>query len=169
MDRARWRRALGLVAAAACVVTIAGFGRAAENLTLAPGLSFTDDSSDDFPIRADDLGAATTGGGRVTIAFFGAAHCWNTNREAERLVTLYPKFRDRVRFVVVDVGHPSEPQRALMQRHYRGYIPTIVVFAADGSVRHSGSGETAARRGDTGELERLLAEAMGAPVEAEAR
>jgi hypothetical protein len=163
MDRAGWRRTLGFIAGVACVVAIAELVEAGENLTLAPGLSFTDDSSDSFPIRGEDLGAAATGGGRATIAFFGAAHCWNTNREAERLVALYPKFRDRMRFVVVDVNHPSESQRALMQQHYRGYIPTLVVFSADDRVLYSGSGETARRRGDTGPLEKLLADALGSP------
>ena len=66
---------------------------AAENLELAPGLSFTDDSSDSFPIQGDHLGDADLGKGRAAIVFFGASNCWNTNREAERLVAIYPKMR----------------------------------------------------------------------------
>src|SRR5262249_25824789 len=67
---------------------------AADNLRLASGLSFTDDSSADFPIRGDHLEDAERRPGRATVMFFGASHCWNTNREAERLVALYPKYRD---------------------------------------------------------------------------
>ncbi len=89
------------------LLTLAVSALAADNLTLAPGLSFTDDSSDDFPIRGDHLTAAEVVEGRAAVVFFGASNCWNTTREAERLVTLYPKFRDRVSFIIVDVNHPS--------------------------------------------------------------
>ena len=133
-----------------------GRAEAAESLRLAPGLSFDDDASSRFPIEGDRLGDAEIGNGRVTLAFFGAAHCWNTNREAERVVALYPKFRDTVRFLVVDVGRPSEAQRPLLEKYYEGRIPTLVLFASDGSVRYSRSGETARRRGDTAALEKLL-------------
>jgi len=142
-------------------VTTVGAVEGAQNLTLAPGLSFTDDSSDSFPIRGNDLGTAEIAPGRVAIVFFGAAHCWNTNREAERLVAVYPKFREQVSFVVVDVNHPSAAQRPLMRRFYTGYIPTIVIFARDGGVLYSESGETAMRRGDTQALETLITKAIG--------
>jgi hypothetical protein len=148
-------RVLSLAVALCCA-----FGalpaQAADNLKLAPGLSFGDDSSSAFPIEGDDLGSARVEAGKGAIAFFGAAHCWNTNREAERVVALYPKFRDRVRFVVVDVEHPSEAQRDLVARHYRGSIPTVVVWDRSGRVIHAAAGETAATRGDTRSLEALL-------------
>ena len=94
--------------------------------------------------------------GRAALVFFGAAHCWNTNREAERVITLYPKFRDRVSFIVVDVAHPSDAQRPLLKAHYRGYIPTLAIFATDGTVAYERSGETASERGDTRALAALL-------------
>ena len=157
---ARMPSAAVFVAVGAYVLAAGSPARGAENLALAPGLSFVDDSSAEFPIRGDDLGAVEIGAGRAAVAFFGTAHCWNTNREAERLVALYPKFRDRVSFVVVDVGHPSEPQRPIVTEHYHGYIPTVVVFTPDGKVLYSRSGETASRRGDTTQLEHLIAKAI---------
>jgi len=132
---------------------------AAENLTLAPGLRFTDDSSNSFPIQGDHLGDAEFGTGRPALAFLGASNCWNTNREAERLVALYPKFRDRVSFIIVDVNHPSEAQRPLLKAHYKGSIPTLVVFAPDGTVLYARSGETADKRGDTSALDALISRA----------
>src|SRR6058998_2408731 len=104
--------------AAIWLLTLTRLALAAENLTLAPGLSFTDDSSDSFPIRGDHLGDAEFGKGRAAVAFFGASNCWNTNREAERLVALYPMFRDRVSFIIVDVNHPSNAQRPLLKAYY---------------------------------------------------
>ena len=121
---------------------------AADDLHLAPGLSFTDDSSDSFPIRGDHMEEGASRPGRATVMFFGASHCWNTNREAERLVALYPKYRGRVSFIVVDVNHPSTSQRVLLDTYYRGSIPTLVITVAG---RHTpprsarGNGEDAGR------------------------
>jgi hypothetical protein len=133
---------------------------AADNLRLAPRLSFTDDSSDDFPIQGDHLEDAGRRPGRATVMFFGASHCWNTNREAERIVSFYPKYRDRVSFVVVDVAHPSPSQRPFLETYYRGSIPTVVVLGRDGTTVYAGAGETAATRGDTGVLDSLITRAV---------
>jgi hypothetical protein len=134
---------------------------AADNLRLAPGLSFTDDSSSTFPIEGDHLEDGVVTRGRAAIAFFGASHCWNTNREAERLVALYPRFRERISFVIVDVNHPSHAQRPLLAAHYHSAIPTLVVFAPSGAVLYERAGETASARGDTRALETLLNRAIG--------
>jgi hypothetical protein len=93
--------------------------------------------------------------------FFGAAHCWNTNREAERLVALYPKYEGRVRFLIVDVNHPSPAQRPLLQTYYRGSIPTLVVVGRDGAQLYAEAGETARTRGDTRALDSLISRAIG--------
>jgi hypothetical protein len=151
--------AIALMAASG--LTRATSARGATDLHIAPGLSFTDDSSDNFPIRGGDMEDAELRPGRVTVMFFGAAHCWNTNREAERLVALYPKYRDRVRFIVVDVNRPSAAQRALMQRYYSGSIPTLVILAPDGGPFYARAGETARMRGDTRGLDSLITRALG--------
>jgi hypothetical protein len=130
--------------------------RAASDLRLAPDLSFTDDSSSNFPIAGNSIGDATVASDRATIMFFGTAHCWNTNREAQRLVALYPKYRDKIDFVIVDLDHPSLSQRPLIARYYRGSIPTITIIDRKGEVIYNRAGETAATRGDTSKLEALL-------------
>jgi hypothetical protein len=145
---------LMVVAALSWIASAPAF--AASDLHLAPDLSFTDDSSSNFPIAGDSIGDATIATDRATIMFFGTAHCWNTNREAERLVALYPKYRDRIDFVIVDVDHPSAPQQALMAKYYRGFIPTIAVVDRKGEIIYDRAGETASTRGDTAELETLL-------------
>jgi hypothetical protein len=130
--------------------------RAASDLHLAPDLSFTDDSSSNFPIAGNSIGDATIASDRGTIMFFGTAHCWNTNREAQRLVALYPKYRDKVDFVIVDVNHRSLSQQPLIARYYRGYIPTIAVIDRKGEVLYNRAGETSRTRGDTSYLDALL-------------
>lgn len=149
-----------LGAAAITLALVPGGARAADDLHLAQHLSFTDDSSDAFPIRGRHLADAKTGDGKATVIFFGASNCWNTNREAERLVSLYPKYKDRVRFVVVDVAHPSEAQKPLVEKHYEGAIPTVTVLAPDGSVLYDRAGETAATRGDAQPLAALIESAL---------
>ena len=152
-------RFVSYVAVAALVTASAA--RGADHLALAPGLSFSNDSSDSFPIRGDHLGDAESQPGRPTVMFFGAAHCWNTNREAERLVALYPKYQDRVSFIIVDVNHPSPSQRRLLDSYYQGSIPALVVRAPDGALVYSQAGETAGTRGDTRALDSIIGKALG--------
>jgi hypothetical protein len=129
---------------------------AADDLKLAPNLSFSDDSSSNFPIAAGHSSDATPAGDRATIVFFGTAHCWNTNREAERLVSLYPKYRNKINFVIVDLNNVSPSQRPLVAKYYQGPIPTIAVLDSNGQVIYDRAGETAATRGDASHLQTLL-------------
>src|SRR4030095_497277 len=100
-------------------------GGGATNLSLAPDLSFTDDSSANFPIRGENLGDARIASDRPTAIFMGTSHCWNTNREAERFVALYRKHASDARFLVVDLDHPSADQKKLVARFSTGYITTL--------------------------------------------
>ena len=128
----------------------------ATDLTLAPNLSFTDDSSNNFPIRGQNLQNGAIASDRPTIIFFGTSHCWNTNREAERFVALYLKEKDAVRFLVVDLDHASAAQRPLASRLYHGSIPTLAVLDRSGKVVYNEAGETSGRGGDTSRLEEIL-------------
>ncbi len=128
----------------------------ARSLTLAPGLSFTDDSSANFPIRGENLFAGQIARDRPTIVFFGTSHCWNTNREAERLVDFYARHGEEARFLVVDLDHVAPAQRSLVSRYYRGAIPTLAFLTAAGRAVYDEAGETARRRRDTSELDKLL-------------
>ena len=136
-------------------VAPAGAGGATD-LSLAPDLSFTDDSSSNFPIRGSNLTDGKIASDRPTAVFFGTSHCWNTNREAERFVALYRKHKDEARFVVVDLSRPSSEQKTLVARLYRGFIPTLAFLDRGGKVVYNRAGETARERGDASELERLL-------------
>lgn len=133
----------------------------ASNLFLAPDLSFTDDSSANFPIRGENVSDGGIASDRPTVIFFGTAHCWNTNREAERFVALYRKHAAEARFVVVDVEHASADQKKLVSRFSRGYIPTLAFLDRKGSVVYNRAGETARERGDASALEGILRKAIG--------
>jgi hypothetical protein len=131
-------------------------GPPATDLKLAPDLSFSDDSSPNFPIAGKNLSDGSIATDHATVIFFGTANCWNTAREAERLVQLYPQYKDKIRFIVVDLRNPSLAQRALIARYYQGYIPTIAVIDRNGNVLYDRAGETASERGDTSNLQKLL-------------
>lgn len=131
-------------------------GPPAADLKLAPNTSFTDDSSPNFPIEGRNLSDGSIATGHATAIFFGTANCWNTAREAERLVRLYPSYKDKIRFIVVDLQHPSLAQRPLIARYYHGYIPTIAVIDSAGNLLYDRAGETASERGDTSGLQKLL-------------
>src|SRR6202050_3573717 len=131
-------------------------GPPATDLRLAPELSFTDDSSPNFPIAGKNLADGSVAADHATVIFFGTANCWNTAREAERLVQLYPRYKDKIRFVVVDLRNPSLAQKPLIARYYQGYIPTIAVIDSRGNLLYDRAGETASERGDTSNLQKLL-------------
>jgi hypothetical protein len=131
-------------------------GVPATDLTLAPGLSFSDDSSPNFPIAGKNLSDGSIANDHATVIFFGTANCWNTAREAERLVQVYPQYKDKIHFVIVDLRNPSIAQRGLIARYYRGYIPTIAVIDSRGNVLYDRAGETASQRGDASNLQKLL-------------
>jgi hypothetical protein len=131
-------------------------GPPATDLKLAPDLSFSDDSSSNFPIAGKNLSDGSITSDHATVIFFGTANCWNTAREAERLVNLYPQYKDKIHFVVVDLRSPSLAQHPLIDRYYHGYIPTIAVIDSKGNVLYDRAGETASERGDTSNLQKLL-------------
>jgi len=131
-------------------------GPPATDLKLAPGLSFSDDSSPNFPIEGKNLSDGSIAADQTTVIFFGTANCWNTAREAERLMQLYPRYKDKIRFVIVDLRNPSSGQRGLISHYYHGYIPTIAVIDSAGNVLYDRAGETASERGDTSNLQKLL-------------
>lgn len=128
----------------------------ARRLSLAPDLSFTDDSSSNFPIRGENLGDGRIASDRPTVVFFGTSHCWNTNREAERVVALYAKASESARFVVVDLNHVSREQQPLVSRFYRGAIPTLAFLDRTGRAVYDEAGETSSRRKDASKLEDIL-------------
>ena len=136
------------------VLSVTG-AQAAANLQLAPGLSFNDDSSGSFPIVGSDLAAGPVEG-KATVIFFGTSNCWNAAREAERLVKLYPQYRNQIEFVVVDLNRVSPEQQGLVSRYYRGASPTVAVVDSKGSLIYDRAGETADRRGDASNLQKLL-------------
>ena len=151
---------IGTAVFGALVFATGGPAGAASDLMLAPNLSFTDDSSPNFPIEGKDLADATVARGLPTVIFFGTANCWNTAREAERLVALYPQYHARVHFVVIDLRHASPAQQRLADRYYRGYIPTLAIFNKSGRLIYDGAGETASRRADTKHLQELIDSAL---------
>ena len=132
------------------------YARAASDLRLAPNLSFNDDSGPNFPIRGHNLSDGLGRRGEATLIFFGRSNCWNTAREAERLVKLYPQFRNRLHFVIVDLRNVAPAQQPLVSHYYHGYIPTVTAISSDGNVIYNRAGETATVRGDTSNLHRLL-------------
>lgn len=144
-----------LVLLAAAIVFRAPRSHAAGNLGLAPGVSFDNDSSGTFPITGSALSDGLVPG-EASIIFFGSSNCWNTAREAERVVKLYPQYRGRLHFVIVDLEHVAADQQSLVKRYYRGAIPTIAVIDSNGKVIYDEAGETAPTRGDTGKLQKLL-------------
>ena len=116
---------------------------AAEDLRLKEGISFEQDSDNGFPISAAKMDDDKVEVGKPAFIFFGASADINTNRQAKRVIDLYNKFREaRVKFIVIDVDHPSRPGgAALVRKYYRGYIPFEVILNSKGEENWSQIGE----------------------------
>ena len=121
---------------------------AAEDLGLAPGVSYNSDSGTVFPVVGQNLSDAKVEAGRANLIFFGAAGDLNTNRQAKRLVDLYKKERDRgTKFIVVDVDHPlNEDARGLIKKYYQGYVPAQLLLDRAGQVQWREVGEVSRRK-----------------------
>ncbi len=115
---------------------------AAENLRLREGLSYVHDLDKGFPIIADKMDDVKLDGGRPVLIFFGAAGDLNTNRQAKRVVDMYRKYKDQLKFLVVDVDHGTSPElKQLLKNYYQGYIPQEVLIDKDGKTFWTHIGE----------------------------
>jgi hypothetical protein len=115
---------------------------AAEDLKLRPGISFSQDLDNGFPILADKLDDVTVEPGRPSLLFFGASGDLNTNRQAKRIVELYRKNKGSgMKFIIVDVDHATQVAKSLVEKYYHGYIPSEVVLDKDGRKSWSQIGE----------------------------
>jgi len=116
---------------------------AAEDLKLRPGVSFTQDIDNGFPIVATDMDDTKIEAGKPALLFFGASGDLNTNRQAKRLVDLYRKGNAKeVKFIVIDVDHATaDDAKKLIKTYYQGYIPCQVILDKSGKKAWSQIGE----------------------------
>jgi hypothetical protein len=120
---------------------------AAENLRLAPGVSYNSDLGTTFPIAAEKLDDVSLDPTKPSLIFFGATGDLNTNRQAKRLVELYKKEHDKSKFIVVNVDNPiNESARRLIRQHYPGYVPAQLLVNPSGKVIWSQVGEVSRRK-----------------------
>src|SRR5271168_1119812 len=92
---------------------------AAEDLKLRPGVSFTQDLDNGFPIVGKDMDDCKISPGSAAIIFFGASGDLNTNRQAKRFVDLYRKINAKdLKYVVIDVDHaPNDDAKNLVKTY----------------------------------------------------
>jgi hypothetical protein len=119
---------------------------AAENLRLAPGVSFVSDIGTSFPIVGDKMNDFTVQPGRPTLIFFGAPGDLNTNRQAKRLVQLYAKHHDDTKFIIVNVDNPDPSARELIKKYYPGYVPAQLLMNKQGHTVWSQVGEISRKK-----------------------
>lgn len=114
---------------------------AADNLRLNSKLDYGSDSQDGPLITGDHLDEGVIAGQPAYVILYGEG-CYNSKRQARRTVNLYQKYKGRVQFVIVDLDRPLSPaQQDLKKKYYKGYIPHVVVLAANGDAVYNSSGE----------------------------
>lgn len=117
--------------------------QAAENLRLRPGISFVHDLDKGFPIIAEHMEDVKIEAGKTNLVFFAASGDLNSNRQSRRLVDLYKKYKDQIKFIVIDVDHPGSAEtKQLIKAYYQGYIPQQVIVDKQGRTFWTHLGES---------------------------
>jgi hypothetical protein len=114
---------------------------AIDNLKLNPHLDYGSDRLDGPLITGTDNQSGFVSGKTNYVIMYGEG-CFNSKRQARRTVELYNKYRSQVHFVVVDLDVQRSPeQQELVKKHYKGYIPHVLVLDAHGEPLYNQSGE----------------------------
>jgi hypothetical protein len=137
------------------VVALRATARAATDSTLATNLSFTDDSSLNFPIEASNLADARIADGRPTAIFVGTSNCWNTARETQRLVPTLSRGSRSGSFCGCRSQARLACTAAACQPLLPRYTPTLAIFHKSGRLVYHRAGETVVKR-DTRHLQQLI-------------
>lgn len=117
-----------------------------DNLKLNPRLDYNSDSLDGPLITGDDAQSGFAPGRPNYVIIYGEG-CFNSKRQARRMVELYSKYRSSIHFVAIDldVAVPAE-QQDLVKQYYKGYIPHVLVLDAHGKPLYNQSGEVDSSR-----------------------
>lgn len=139
------KRNLAFLSALTIALGLPTLSKAAEELKLKKGISFSQDTDSGFPIEASKMEDVDVEPGKPALIFFGASGDLNVNRQAKRVVDLYKQTSQAgkpVKFILIDVDHPSgSAAKALIKNHYKGYIPFQVILDKSGKVAWSQIGE----------------------------
>jgi hypothetical protein len=138
-----WPLIFVLILLCATHFNMAPLALAAENLRLRPGISFVHDLDKGFPIIADHMEDVKIESGKTNLVFFAASGDLNSNRQSRRLVDLYKKYKDQIKFIVIDVDHPGgSDTKQLIKTYYQGYIPQQVIVDKQGRTFWTHLGES---------------------------
>lgn len=114
---------------------------AAENLQLNPRLDYNTDSHDGPLITGAKMSEGAVAGVPNYVIIYGEG-CFNSKRQARRTVELYDRYRGRVHFVIIDLDTSlSAAQQELVDRHFHGRIPHVVILDKRGKAIYDRSGE----------------------------
>jgi hypothetical protein len=134
------RQKIGMFAAIG-ILTLVARARAGENLRLNSHLDYSSDREDGPLITGDHMNEGAVADKPNYVIIYGEG-CFNSKRQARRTVSLYEKYKDRVKFVVVDLDQKrSSSQQQLVKQFYQGYIPQVVILDKSGKAVYNSSGE----------------------------
>ena len=115
---------------------------AATDLKLNNTLDYNSDSNDGPLVTGKEMTEGDISSKVPTYIIFYQRECYNSKRQARRTVDLYKKYRDRVKFIVIDLDSDmSAGQKELVNRFYRKYIPHVTVLGKKGDILYNSSGE----------------------------
>ena len=89
-------------------LSVAASVRAAENLRLNSRLDYSSDSLDGPLITGDHMQGGALAGKVNYVIIYGEG-CFNSKRQAQRTVSLYQRYKDRMNSVIVDLDMKRSP------------------------------------------------------------
>jgi len=117
--------------------------KGAENLSIKPGLDYSDHNKKQGPLITGDHMDDGLVEGMPNYIFFYMEKCYNAKRQALITVHMYEKYKGRVHFVVVNLDKPmSQTQKTLKQKYCAEVVPHETILDKKGSVVFDYTGET---------------------------
>lgn len=115
---------------------------AATDLKINPKLRYSSDTNDGPLITGKDLNSAKLSSDKPSYVIFYHRECYNSKRQAKRIVELYDKYKEKVNFVVIDLDQiRNNDQVKLKRKYYKNYIPHVTMISKGGSVLYDRAGE----------------------------
>ncbi len=116
--------------------------RAADNLSIAPNLEYSEHNKKQGGLIFGDNMDDGIVEGKPNLLLFYFEECYNAKRQARRTVELYRKYRDHFHFVIIDVDKPlSRAQRDEFFRYSTGEMPHTTILDKKGQLVFDYSGE----------------------------
>ena len=118
------------------------YSMGATEIKLNPKMNYNSDCNDGAILTGKEMSDGKLATDKPTYVMIYSNQCFNSKRQARRTAELYQKYQKTVKFILIDLdSKKSEEQNEIMKKHYKGYIPHVIVFDKNGKALYDQAGE----------------------------